>query len=154
MKLRTFNNRFVRIPNETLVKTEVTNITRFPIRRVDLNLGVAYKEDVERVKQVLFDVARKNPLCLDEPEPFFYFLNFGNSALEFLFGVWAKREDFFKLQSSMMQQIKGRFDAEGIEIPFPHRTLYTGAVTEPFPVRVVADPKAGGSGEEDERGTV
>ena len=153
VKLRTFNNRFVRIPNETLVKTEVTNITRFPIRRVDLNIGVAYKEDVERVKQVLFDVARKNPLCLDEPEPFFYFLNFGNSALEFLFGVWAKREDFFKLQSSMMQQIKERFDAEGIEIPFPHRTLYTGAVTEPFPVRVIPDFHAGGGGEDEELGS-
>ena len=153
VKLRTFNNRFVRIPNETLVKTEVTNITRFPIRRVDLNIGVAYKEDVERVKQVLCDVARRNPLCLDEPEPFFYFLNFGNSALEFLFGVWTKREDFFKLQSSMMQQIKERFDAEGIEIPFPHRTLYTGVVTEPFPVRVIPDSHEGGGGDDKESGT-
>jgi len=41
VKLRTFDNRFIRIPNETLVKTQFTNATRFPIRRLDINIGVA-----------------------------------------------------------------------------------------------------------------
>jgi len=153
VKLRTFDNKFVRIPNESLIKNEFTNVTRFPIRRLDLDIGVAYKEDVEGVKQVLLDVARRNPLCLDEPEPIFVFLNFGNSALEFLFGVWFKREDFFVLKSSIMQEIKERFDAEGIEIPFPHRTLYTGAVTEPFPVRVVTGAQNEAAAPDDAVGT-
>jgi small-conductance mechanosensitive channel len=74
---------------------------------------------------------------LDEPEPLVIFLNFGDSALEFLFAVWFVKTDFLKLRNSIMQEIKERFDAEGIEIPFPHRTLYTGSVTEPFPVKVV-----------------
>jgi small-conductance mechanosensitive channel len=139
LKLRTFDNRFVRIPNETLIKTEVINITRFPIRRLDINLGVAYKEDVARVKDVLADIARRNPYCLDEPEPLVLFLNFGDSALEFLFGVWFVKEDFLELRNTIMQDIKERFDAEGIEIPFPHRTVYAGSVTDPFPVRVVGD---------------
>ena len=52
IKLRTFDNKYVRIPNEILIKTEFTNITRFPIRRVDLMLGVAYKEDIARVREV------------------------------------------------------------------------------------------------------
>lgn len=138
VKLRTFDNRFVRIPNENLLKNECTNITRFPIRRLDLDIGVAYKEDIGKVRHVLLDVARNNPLCLDEPEPIFVFQNFGDSALEILFGVWFKKEDFFQLKSSIMQEIKERFDSEGIEIPFPHRTLYTGAVTDPFPIRLVS----------------
>jgi len=154
VKLRTFDNQFVRIPNENLVKNEFTNVTRFPIRRLDIDIGVAYKEDVEHVKQTLLEVARRNPLCLDEPEPILLFTNFGDSALEFLFGVWFKKEDFFLLRCSIMQEIKERFDAEGIEIPFPHRTLYTGSATEPFPVRVVADPREGndhGEGESEAR---
>lgn len=137
VKLRTLDNQLVRIPNESLIKNQVTNITRFPIRRFDINLGVAYKEDVSKVRNVLLDIAKNNPYCLDEPEPLVLFLNFGDSALEFLFAVWFVKTDFFKLRNSIMQEIKERFDAEGIEIPFPHRTLYTGSVTEPFPVEIV-----------------
>jgi small-conductance mechanosensitive channel len=147
LKMRTFDNQFVRIPNETLIKTDVVNITRFPIRRLDINVGVAYKEDVARVKEVLADIARRNPYCLDQPEPLVLFLNFGDSALEFLFGVWFVKEDFLKLRNAIMQDIKERFDAEGIEIPFPHRTMYTGSVTDPFPIRIVNDlpPQAASS---------
>ena len=63
VKLRTFDNKFIRIPNETLIKSDVTNITRFPIRRVDINVGVAYKEDISRVREILLEIAFKNPLC-------------------------------------------------------------------------------------------
>lgn len=145
VKIRKFDNLFVRIPNETLVKTEFTNITRFPIRRFDLNIGVAYKEDIGRVMDVLRDVADNNPYCLDEPEPVLIFQGFGDSALEMLFGVWFEKADFIDVRNSLYKDIKARFDAEGIEIPFPHRTLYTGAVTEPFPIRVVSDAHPPGS---------
>lgn len=137
VKLRTFDNQFIRIPNENLIKTQVSNITRFPIRRLDINVGVAYKEDPQRVRQILFDIADKNRQSLDEPAPLVRFQAFGQSALEFLFAVWCTREDFHALKSTLHQEIKLRFDAEGIEIPFPHRTLYTGAATDPFPVRIV-----------------
>lgn len=142
VKLRMFDNRFVRIPNEALLRNRVINITRFPIRRLDINLGVAYKEDIEKVRAVLMDIAKRNPLCLDEPAPVFVFQNFGDSALEFLFAVWFEKADLLALRTSIMIEIKSRFDAEGIEIPFPHRTLYAGSVTDPFPVRVVSGPAA------------
>jgi small-conductance mechanosensitive channel len=141
VKLKQFDNCFVRIPNEMLIKTQVTNKTRFPIRRLDINIGVAYKEDVTMVRRVLLDVAMKTPYCLDEPEPEVRFVNFGDSALEFLFVIWCVKEDYLKLQTSIMQMIKERFDADGIEIPFPHRTLYTGSVTDPFPIRLIKDDK-------------
>ncbi len=137
VKLRTFDNLFVRIPNETLIKSEVTTLTRFPIRRIDLAIGVAYKEDIKNVRQVLEQVAAANPLCLDEPKPIFVFLGFGESSLDMQFSVWVKRENFIDLKNSIHEEIKEAFDAEGIEIPFPHRSLYTGSVTEPFPIRII-----------------
>jgi small-conductance mechanosensitive channel len=140
IKLRTFDNQLVRIPNENLIKSQVNNITRFPIRRLDVEIGVAYKEDVGRIQRVLKDIADKNPYCLDEPEPLILFKNFGDSALEFLFAVWCMKNDFLTLRQKIMQEIKERFDSEGIEIPFPHRTLYAGSATEPFPVRIVDKP--------------
>lgn len=137
IKLRTFDNQLIRIPNENLIKNQLNNITRFPIRRLDIELGVAYKENVERVQKMLKEIAEKNPYCLDEPEPLIFFKNFGDSALEFLFAVWCVKDDYLTLRKSVMKEIKERFDAEGVEIPFPHRTLYTGSVTEPFPIRIV-----------------
>lgn len=137
VKLRQFDNRYVRIPNETMIKSEVANITRFPIRRADLNIGVAYKEDIARVREVLIDVAHNNPLCLEEPEPVVIFVGYGSSSIDLLFAVWAAKADWLKLKNSLLEEIKARFDKEGIEIPFPHLSLYTGLATEPFPIRIV-----------------
>ncbi len=137
VKLRTFDNLFVRIPNETLIKSEVTTLSRFPIRRLDIKVGVAYKEDVVRVREVLLTVAERNPRCLDDPPPLFLFLGYGDSSLDLQFSVWAKREFFLELRNSMHMDIKKAFDEAGIEIPFPHRTIYTGAVTTPFPLQMV-----------------
>ncbi len=139
VKIRTFDNRMVRIPNETLVKSQVTTITRFPIRRMDLKIGVAYKEDAERVQQVLMDVATANPHVLMEPEPLFINNGFGDSSLDFLFAAWTRTDQFLKVRNELTHQIKVRFDAEGIEIPFPHVSLYTGSVTDPFPIRIERD---------------
>ncbi len=141
IKLRKFDNTFVRIPNENIIKSEVSTLTRFPIRRIDLQLGVAYKEDISRVHQVLLEVADRNPLCLDEPSPLFIFQGFGDSSVNFQYSVWVRREEYLTLKNSIQMEIKAAFDREEIEIPFPHRTLYTGSVTEPFPVRIVPDGK-------------
>ncbi|VGO16782.1 Small-conductance mechanosensitive channel [Pontiella desulfatans] len=140
VQLRTFNNQLIRIPNETLIKGSFTNVTRFPIRRMDIPIGVAYKEDIEKVIRILKEVANANPLCLDEPEPIVVFKGFGDSALEFLFGPWFAKADYVNLRNSLLMEVKKRFDAEGIEIPFPHRTLYAGEATKPFPVHVVPAP--------------
>lgn len=139
VKVRTFDNRFIRIPNESLIRTEVTNITRYPIRRLDIRVSVAYKEDVARVMGLLRDIADKDPHVLDEPEPLILFTNFGDSGLEFLYGVWFLSAEFLAVKNSIMLAIKERFDREGIEIPFPHRTLYAGAATPPMPVRIVGE---------------
>lgn len=139
VKIRTFDNLLVRIPNELLFKKEVTNLSHFPIRRVDLKISVAYKEDLGRVKKVLDGVSDENPLCLVDPAPLLLFLGYGPSGVELQYSVWTQRENFLKCKSSASREIKEAFDETGIEIPFPHRTLYAGAATAPLPIRVVTD---------------
>lgn len=146
IKIRTFDNRFVRIPNEMIIKQVVTNVTRFPIRRVDIVVGFAYKEDVDRVRAVLLDIADKNNLALQEPAPMVNFNAFANSAIELNFRVWAARADFIKLRDELHMSIKKRFDQEGIEIPFPHVSLYSGEATKPFPVTMVQSDKGTAEG--------
>ena len=137
VKLRTFDNKYVRIPNESLIKSQVTNLTRFPIRRLDVNVGVAYREDVKRAREVMLETADRNPIALMDPEPQVIFDGFADSSVNLKFAVWVAREDFLALRNTLPEEIKTRFDEEGIEIPFPHRSLYAGSNTEPFPVRIV-----------------
>jgi small-conductance mechanosensitive channel len=118
VKLRTFDNLFVRIPNETIIKTKVTTITRFPIRRLDLSLSTAYKEDLERVRSVLMELAAENPYCLADPPPFFGIDRFDSSGMALLFCLWFEKSKFWDLKNSIIMAIKKRFEAEDIEIPY------------------------------------
>jgi small-conductance mechanosensitive channel len=147
VQLRTYNNQLIRIPNEILIKSSFTNVTRFPIRRMDISIGVAYKEDLQKVMDILKDVADRNPYCLDEPEPLIVFEGFGESSLDFQFGPWFAKTDYIALRNSLLMEVKKRFDEEGIEIPFPHLSLYAGEATKPFPVHVVPTPDIPKAGE-------
>ncbi len=138
VKIRMFDNRYLRVPNESMVKSEFINLTRFPIRRVDCRISVAYKEDLNRVSEVLFDVAKKLPYSLEEPPPLLIFDQFGNSSIDLLFVAWTTRENFLKLRNGLNMGIKERFDKEGIEIPFPHVSVYAGSATSPLPVDILS----------------
>ncbi|MBM4371913.1 MAG: mechanosensitive ion channel family protein [Deltaproteobacteria bacterium] len=142
-KVRTFDNRVVRIPNETLIRSEVINATHYPVRRLDLAIGVAFAEDVDRVEAVLREVAERNPLCLDEPAPVFVFRGFGESSLECQFSVWFLKEDVLAVRSTLLRDIHRRFRAEGIEIPYPHRALVPGPREPATPPPASPPPGAG-----------
>ncbi len=138
IKIRTFDNKLVRIPNESLLKGTVTNITFFPVRRLDITIGIVYKEKIERVRQVLLDLALKNPLCLNEPEPMVRCDGFGTSSVNLTFAIWVEKADFLALRNKMYEDIKNKFEAEGIEIAIPHLSIHTGSTTRPFPVQVIS----------------
>ena len=146
LTLRTFDNRSVRIPNETLVKTNVVTVTRYPIRRVDLTIGVSYNEAIDRVMKVLRDVAEAHGAVLDEPDPVIVFNGFGESSLNFMLGAWTTKDDVLKVKNELPLRIKEAFDREGIEMPFPHRVLAGGKAMEPIPVIVTATRHEPGQG--------
>ncbi len=123
VKLRTENNRYVRVPNELLIKSEVVNLSKFPIRRFDLKVSVAYNSNIAQVRTVLAQVAANNLICLEEPQPQINLQGFGESSVDLQFSAWATRENYQELRNSIQEQIKIAFDAEGIEFPFPTRTL-------------------------------
>lgn len=140
--VRTLDNRSVRIPNETLVKSTVINITRNPIRRYDLDVGVSYNENMENVMRVLRETAEANIHCLDEPKPLIIFLGFGDSSINFKLGVWMVKEDYLLVRNSIAQQVHEAFNREGIEIPFPHQVIAGGKASAPIEVHIANPPKA------------
>lgn len=136
IKIKTFDNLLIRIPNQTVISSELVNVTRFPIRRLDFQIGVAYREDLRKVKTVLENVARNNPLCLEEPEPVIIFQTFGDSSINITFGVWFEKTNYLAVKNSVFIEIKEAFDREGIEIPFPHVSIYAGEASRPIAVKL------------------
>lgn len=117
VKIRTKDNTFIRIPNETLLKSQFKNLSRFPIRRFDIKLRVSFKENLEKVKHVLMNVAANNPLALVSPAPEVTFMEFGDSGAELQFSVWSKQSSYSTLQSSIQMEIQSALNANHIDIP-------------------------------------
>ena len=121
--LRKPDNSLVRIPCETLIKSPVRNITGSPRRRIDLDVGVDYNCDLEQVKRVIFEVIKQEPDLPDTPAPTVLFSGFGDSALNLHIGVWCKTEAYHTHRYRLATALLAAFRKEGINIPFPVRTV-------------------------------
>jgi small-conductance mechanosensitive channel len=129
--LRTRANNLVVIPNSTLAKAVITNYSLpEPRTAYVLQVGVAYGSDPQRVEKILLEVAeeaRREGVegLLSAPEPAVRFIpGFGESSLDFSLVVHLRQlADQFAVQSELRKRILKRFDQEGIQIPFPVRTL-------------------------------
>lgn len=106
VKLRTFDNLFVRVPNETLIKSEIVNLSRHPIRRIEIELRLAYNENLDKVGHVLLELAHEDPDVLQEPEPVFWVDRLGDSAIHVRFLVWASnRHAFYDVRSRVHEKV-------------------------------------------------
>ncbi|MDY0299231.1 MAG: mechanosensitive ion channel family protein [Candidatus Cloacimonadaceae bacterium] len=138
IKLKTFDGRYVRIPNETMIKNDVTNLTRFDIRRAQFVVGVALKEDVRKVLEILKDIAENMPDALKDPAPLIQLDGFGDSSIDINFGVWTATSNVIDMKTQLMLAVKERFDKEGIEIRFPHISIYAGEASEPIKIQTTS----------------
>ena len=113
------------MPNATLTSERVINWTLSDaLRRVDLELGVAYAAAPERVLEVLRNVATAHPKTLKDPAPLAVCTGFGDSALKYQLRVWTRLDDAELLQSQLAIGIRGALAEAKIEIPFPQRELH------------------------------
>ena len=122
-RIRTFDNLHVRIPNETMVKSSIVNRSFFPIRRVEVLVGVSYNADARRVQSILIDLCKEEPLVLQNPAPVCVFDSFGASSIDFKLMAWGKIDVVDEIPSKLRERIKLRLEAEKIEIPYPHQVI-------------------------------
>lgn len=127
-KIRTFNNLMVRIPNETLVKSNIVNFSYFPIRRLELLVGVAYGSNLAHVEMVIRSTLAGHTLALRSPTPDVFMKGFGDSSIDFEILVWTQTESALNVKSEIYKALNSAFEANGISIPFPTRTLLNPVV--------------------------
>lgn len=128
--LRQADNALVRIPCELLIKEPLINVTSRPLRRCDLDIGVDYDSDLKHVRQVILDVFREQPLIADTPAPAILFSGFGDSSLNLHIGAWCKTEIYHQARFELAQALLVAFRREGINIPFPVRTILMSGGSE------------------------
>lgn len=116
-KLKTSDNKLVRIPNEAMIKSEITNLSYFSTRRLDIPVAVSYNCSIAQVKALLLDIADKNTSVLEDPAPNVTINNFANSAVELKFMVWVNTADVSGTRNILQETIKHQFDDAGIETP-------------------------------------
>lgn len=115
VKIRTFDNLFVRVPNEKLAGTQLTNITRYPIRRLDIKFVVPFDTDLKIVSDLLSEIAAANADCLQEPAPLILPDQYLDYGTQMLFGVWFVKDDFLKVKRDLHTAISTRFTEHGIQ---------------------------------------
>ncbi len=124
-KILTFDGDVVTIPNSSIIRMDVENY-HMPSEKVRVRerIGVSYDTDPEHAKKVLMDILTSHPKILDDPAPQVLFLEFGDSALIMEIRFWVHMPDKMSTIDEVNTTIWKRFKEEGIEIPFPIRTVY------------------------------
>ena len=133
VKLLTMDNVYVRLPNEQLIRAPVHNLSKFPIRRLSITVPINFDEDINKVREVLIDVANRYPLVLADPKPRVTVSAFGESSIEILFALWCKQSNYLQVKDEIHEQIRNRFVENQIEIPVPK----IGFVDRPNPNEVL-----------------
>jgi small-conductance mechanosensitive channel len=137
VKLKTEDNRYIRIPNENIIKTKLTNITRFPTRRVDIRFCIAFKEDISQVRTLLIGIAARNEYCLRDPEPQVILTGIGPSSVDMIFAMWATQQNYQTLKNMVVEEMNKQFGEKGIETPLYRVSLYQGKGQDSHSVQIV-----------------
>ena len=114
----TIDNRHVIIPNSTLTTNTIINYSSEEKRRVDMKVSAAYGSDVEKVKAVILDYAKRDALILDDPAPFVRMTDMSESSIDFTIRMWVMNKDYWEVRFNLSENIYGEFAKNGIQIPF------------------------------------
>jgi small conductance mechanosensitive channel len=122
--MKTPDNKIIIVPNAKLSGDNITNYSTQETRRVDLTVGASYEADIKHVRQVLEGIIADEARILAEPAPFIGVAELADNSVNFVVRVWTKSADYWGVHFDMTEQVKLRFDQEGIGIPYPQRDVH------------------------------
>lgn len=123
-KLNTFGNQVAIIPNGQLSNNNIINYNAEDKRRDKIDVGIGYGSNIKKAKDILLAICYGNNNILKEPQPEVYVGELGDSSVNLTLRFWAHNDAFWAAHFYVMEEIKERFDAAGIEIPFPQRVVH------------------------------
>jgi small-conductance mechanosensitive channel len=122
--IRTFEGLYVRIPNEKVFTTDITNYVEHVARRLEYRVGIRYSDDADKAIAIIHRLYEEHPLTLRNPTPDIFVDNLGDNAVEIIVRIWVPSKEWYGVKNELLWKIKTALEAQGIEIAFPQRTVW------------------------------
>jgi small conductance mechanosensitive channel len=120
----TIDNQTLVVPNNMIWGDVIKNVTAQNLRRVDLIFGVSYSEEIPKVEKILSEILEANEMVLKNPPPQIKLHELADSSVNFVVRPWVRTDDYWDVHWDVTREVKMRFDAEGVTIPFPQRDVH------------------------------
>lgn len=128
--IRTYDGLLVRIPNQQVFTTNITNIVGHPVRRFEWTIGIRYSDDANDAIFLIKNLIDKEPFALLNPSPSVYVNDLGESSVKLIIRIWAPVSEWFSLKTRLLWNIKQTLEENGIEIQFPQRIVHVHKIPE------------------------
>ncbi len=122
--LATPDNKTVIIPNAKLSANNIVNYSTKGTRRADMVFGIGYEDDIDKARDVIADILANDERVMQDPPVQIAVSELADSSVNFVVRAWVKSGDYWGVVFNATENVKKKFDAEGISIPFPQRDVH------------------------------
>lgn len=123
-EMHSFDNIGISMPNSKVWGQEIQNLTKFDTRRVDMEFGISYTDDMDKAIKLIREVLEEDDRVLEEPVPLIAVSELGNSSVSIRVRPWTETANLWPLRYDIIKSVKEKFDANGVTIPFPQRDVH------------------------------
>ncbi len=122
--VRTYDGLYVRIPNEKVFVSSITNYVANVARKFGYVISISYGDDAEVAMDAIKGVIEEHPFVLKHPSPQIFVDELGESGVNIVVKVWAPASEWYDVRMDLLWRMKRALDEAGIEIPFPQRVVW------------------------------
>jgi len=128
--LKTGDNKTIIIPNAPISTSSMINYSTEATRRVDLNFGIGYNDDIDQAKAVLLSIIEKDERVFTDPAPFIAVSELADNSVNFVVRIWVNAGDYWGVHFAMLENVKKGFDENKISIPYPQQDVHMHQVSQ------------------------
>ena len=123
-RLRTFDGKTFFVPNRKIINDIVVNYHLSPTRRIKIDVGICYDQDLQKAKQIFESLMIEDPRVKERPAPTVYILDLIVGSVQLGGRCWVDNKDYWTTRCDLIEKVKHRFDYEGIRFAFPQVGLH------------------------------
>lgn len=120
----TGDNVRIMIPNGSVWGSSISNFNYHDTRRLQIVFGISYDDNIDNAMKAISDIIAADDRCLKDPAPLVAVSELGDSSVNVMVRVWCASGDYWALNWDLLKTVKEDFDAKGVNIPYPTRTVY------------------------------
>ena len=116
--LRTIDNKLIVIPKGDLSNNPIVNYSSMKERMLDLEINISYDNNIDKVREILLDIANNHKLVIKEKDILVKVKNHGDNAIIIAYRMWVNNSDYWDLKFAILEEVKKKFDKNKITIPY------------------------------------